>query len=47
MLFSKNDICSDFHSLIQQELILYSADLDEGDFHQGVAEMVGFIGQKQ
>ena len=47
MLFSKNDIRSDFHLLTQHSLNQYSANLDEGDFHQGVAEMVGFIGQKQ
>ena len=47
MLFSKDDIRSDFHLLTQHSLNQYSANLDEGDFHQGLAEMVGFIGQKQ
>ena len=47
MLFSLDVLSSDFNELKQQTLSNHSSDLNEGEFHQGPAELVTFIGQKQ
>ncbi|MGC6368033.1 MAG: class I SAM-dependent methyltransferase [Candidatus Marinamargulisbacteria bacterium] len=47
MLFTTDIIQNDFQQLSILELSHYSYMLNEGPFHQGAAELVGFVGQKQ
>ena len=47
MLFTTDIIQNDFQQLSMLDLTHYTYTLNEGPFHQGAAELVGFVGQKQ
>lgn len=46
MLFNEEGLLSDFASLDQKKIYQTQVILNEGPFHQGIAEVVRFIGKK-
>lgn len=47
MLFSKNDLAEDFKSLNILEMEALKAEISEGQFHQGLAHVIRFVGEKK